>query len=221
MAELRLLLADDHSLFRRGLISLLNETGEFQVVGEAASGPEAVRQAGRLQPDLVLLDVHMPGGGGLEALRQLRAAAPALPVLMLTVSENDADLLDAIRAGAAGYLLKNAETDELFTALRRAAAGQRVLAPTLLATLFQQVAQPAAAPPASPLTPREAGILEGIAAGRTNREIAVQLQLSENTVKTHIARILQKLAVTTRAEAVSVARRNRWLPTGDSRSPAG
>lgn len=212
---LRLLLADDHALFRYGLSNLLSETGEFCVVGEAASGPEAVRLAAALRPDVVLLDVHMPGGGGLEAVRQMRRSTPALPVLMLTVSESDADLLEAIRAGAVGYLLKNAETEELYAAIRHAAAGRAVLAPALMAKLFRHVAQAPSWQPASPLSPRETDILQLVAQDLTNREIAARLDLSENTIKTHLAHILEKLGALNRADAVSLARQNGWLkPAG-------
>lgn len=211
MPPIRLFIADDHTLFRRGLISLLMESGEFAVVGEAQSGPEAVRLAAELRPDVVLLDVHMPGGGGVEATRRLRHDLPATPILMLTVSENDNDLIGAIRAGAHGYLLKNAETDELFSAIRRAAMGQTVIDPALLEVLFQHVAHPASAQPVSPLTLRETGILQLIAAGHTNREIATRLNLSENTIKTHIAHILEKLNAASRNEAVGLAHRNGWI----------
>ena len=206
---LRVLIADDHTLFRRGLAGLLNETAEFTVAGEASSGPEAVRLASELQPDIVLMDVHMPGGTGVEAVRQLREVLPTLPVVMLTVSENDADLLAAIRAGARGYFLKNVETEELFAGLRRAAAGQAVLDPSLTERLFEHVAQPAVVD--SPLSLRETEILRLIAANHTNREIAVKLYVSENTVKTHVARILEKLGTPTRSEAAAFAKSRGWI----------
>jgi two-component system nitrate/nitrite response regulator NarL len=211
MPPIRLLLADDHTLFRRGLQSLLTETGEFEVLAEAHSGPEAVRLAAELKPDVVLMDLHMPGGNGLAAVSALQKTLPALPVLILTVSESDADVLDAIRAGAKGYLLKNADTEELFAAIRRAAAGQLILDTTLTETLFRYVARSTTALPPSPLTLRETGILQMIAAGATNREIAVQLSLSENTVKTHITHILEKLQASSRSEAVSLAQHNGWI----------
>ena len=212
---LRVIIADDHTLFRRGLAGLLNETTEFTVAGEASSGPEAVRLASELQPDIVLMDVHMPGGEGVEAVRKLHDAMPTLPVIMLTVSENDADLLRAIRAGARGYFLKNVETEELFAGLRRAAAGQAVLDASLTERLFHHVAQPSSAD--SPLSLRETEILRLIAANHTNREIAAKLYVSENTVKTHVARILEKLGTPTRSEAVAFARSHGWIgdsPTG-------
>lgn len=214
MPPIRLLLADDHTLFRRGLRSLLTETGEFEVLAEAHNGPEAVRLAVELKPDVVLMDMHMPGGNGLAAITALRKIAPTLPVLMLTVSESDSDVLEAIRAGANGYLLKNAETEDLFAAVRRAAAGQIVLDSALMETLFRYVARANTALPPSPLTLREAEILQMITGGATNREIAAQLSLSENTVKTHITHILEKLQVSSRSEAVTLAQQNGWIKTG-------
>ncbi len=212
MRPIKVLIADDHTLFRRGLAGLLNETDEFRVVGEAGSGPEAARLAAELLPDVILLDVHMPGGGGVVAVRQLRETTPALPVIMLTVSESDADLVDAIQAGARGYLLKNTETGELFAALRRAISGQAVLDPSLTDSLFRHVARVAPAPATGmPLSARETEILRLIAAGHTNREIADQLSVSENTIKSHVAHILEKLHATTRGEAVALARARSWL----------
>lgn len=210
---LSILIADDHTLFRRGLISLLDESGEFQVVGEASSGPEAVRLALERHPDVVLMDVHMPGGGGAAAVAQLRELLPNLPVIMLSVSDKDADLLDAIRAGARGYLLKNAESEELFDALRQVASGQVVLSPALAGVLFRHIAQDASAlaKPEMPLSLRELEILRLVATGLTNREIAARLYLSENTVKTHLARILEKLNATSRSQAVEIARMRGWL----------
>lgn len=211
---IRILIADDHTLFRRGLVSLLNETGEFTIVAEANDGPEAVRLAERVAPDVVLMDVHMPGGGGLEAVGQLRALAPNIPVIMLTVSESDDDLLGAIRAGARGYFLKNAEADELYAGLRRAAAGEAVLDPTLIERLFNHVSAAGAQSPAgadTPLSFRETEILRLVAEGLTNREVAARLSVSENTIKTHLARIFEKLGTTSRSEAVASARARGWL----------
>jgi DNA-binding NarL/FixJ family response regulator len=210
-SAIRVLIADDHTLFRRGLVSLLNETGEFVVAGEAGSGPEAVRLASELRPDVVLMDVHMPDGGGVAAVQALSGAAPSLPVIMLTVSDDDADLVGAIRAGAKGYFLKNAETDELYAALRRAASGQTVLDPALTERLFRRVAQAASTTEAVPLSFRETEILRLIAEGLTNREIALRLSVSENTVKTHVARIFEKLGTTNRNEAAALAKQRGWL----------
>lgn len=205
---IKVLIADDHTLFRRGLTSLLNETNEFAVVGEAGSGIEAVAFAKRLAPDVVLMDIHMPDGG-VEATKQLHAELPALPVMMLTVSENDGDLIKAIRAGARGYFLKNADTQDLLNSLRRVVAGQAVIDPSLTDALFQHVANPAAHDTA--LSHRETEILKQVADGRTNREIANTLNVSENTIKTHIAHILEKLQVASRTEAVALVRARGWL----------
>ncbi|MBI5030916.1 MAG: response regulator transcription factor [Chloroflexi bacterium] len=210
MAELlRVVIADDHTLFRRGLASLLNETQEFTVIGEASSGPEVVRLVNELHPDIVLMDVHMPGGGGVAALHQLHESTPNLPVIMLTVSEKDADLITAIRAGARGYFLKNVDTEELFAGLRRAASGQSVVDPALTERLFHHVID--ASNSNSPLSHREAEILQLIAAGCTNAEIATKLFVSPNTIKTHIARIFEKLDTTSRNEAVARAKSQGWI----------
>ena len=210
-SSIRVLIADDHTLFRRGLVSLLNETGEFVVAGEAGNGPEAVQLVAALGPDVVLMDVHMHGGGGVEAVEQLSKTSPALPVIMLTVSDNDADLIGAIRAGAKGYFLKNAETEELYAALRKAAAGQAVLDPALTDLLFRHVAQTSPLGEVAPLSFRETEILQLIAEGCTNREIALRLSVSENTIKTHVARILEKLGTTNRTEAAALAQQRGWL----------
>jgi len=210
MEPMRVLIADDHTLFRRGLASLLGETTDFIVVGEVSNGPEAVRLAVERRPDVVLMDVYMPGGGGVEAVRHLRAVLPDVPVLMLTVSENDADLLEAIRAGARGYLLKNAEPEELYTALRQVSAGRAVLDASLTDQVFRRLATPGPGAD-TPLSSREIEILQLVAEGRTNREIAAQLYISENTVKTHLARIFEKLKTTTRNEAVALAWARGWL----------
>jgi len=211
MPPLRILIADDHTLFRRGLVSLLNETGDMIVVGEASNGVDAARLAAEVRPDAILMDVNMPGGGGVEAVRRLRDVLPAAPVIMLTVSEQDDDLLGAIRAGARGYLLKNAESDELFGAIRSIVSGQAVLTSALTLRLFDYITRTPSVSSGSPLTTREAEILRLIADGNTNREIAVQLHLSENTIKTHVARILEKLETSSRAEAVALARARGWI----------
>lgn len=214
MTRIRVLIADDHTLFRRGLASLLNETGEFQVVGEASSGPGAVRLVADLHPDVVLMDVHMPEGSGVDAVERLATVAPRVPVIMLTVSENDEDLLGAIRAGARGYFLKNAEAEDLFAAIREVSQGRAALDSSLTEVLFRHLAQASTLPPGtgSPLSLRELEILSLIAEGCTNREIAVRLTVSENTVKTHVSRILEKLGVANRSEAVLQARARGWLP---------
>jgi DNA-binding NarL/FixJ family response regulator len=213
MSAIRVLIADDHTLFRRGLMSLLSETSEFEVVGEASDGPEAVRLATALRPDVILMDVHMPGGGGVEAVERLHEHCPSLPVIMLTVSANDEDLLGAIRAGARGYLLKNAEAEELYAAIRQVLQGRAALDPTLTDTLFRHLtsAHQATAAIDMPLTLRELEVLQLMADGLTTREIADRLSVTKNTVKTHISRIFEKLATSSRSEAVTLARARGWL----------
>ncbi|MBI5650838.1 MAG: response regulator transcription factor [Chloroflexi bacterium] len=213
MNPIRILIADDHTLFRRGLISLLGETRDFEIVGEASSGPEAAQIARATRPDVVLMDIHMPGGSGTDAVAELRATMPALPVIILTVSESDADLVRAIQAGARGYFLKNAETELLVNAIRQVAAGQAVLDPTATEKILRYIAQPssASANVDTPLSARETEILDLVASGFTNREIAAKLFLSENTIKTHVARILEKLGATSRSQAATLARMRGWL----------
>ena len=214
LRKVRILVTDDHTLFRRGLVSLLNEVADFSVIGEATSGPQAVQMAQQTQPDILLMDVHMPGGDGVDAVKQMHELLPKVPVIMLTVSENDADLFGAIHAGAKGYLLKNAEAEELFSAIRKAVHGHAVLDATLTQRVFAKIEQIPSPNNYAPLSAREIEILQLIANGRTNREIAAQLVLSENTIKTHVARILEKLSITSRNEAVALARANGWVTSG-------
>lgn len=216
MAErLRLLLADDHTLFRQGLRRLLADHSRLVVVGEAASAEEVLRQARALRPDIVLMDVHMPGSG-IEATRQLRAELPDIHVLVLTISEDEEDLRAALLAGANGYLLKSSDFDQLLTSLDRLAAGHAAASPEILTKLVQQLRQDEApAPPARrrgetrrELSEREREILALIAQGASNRQIAQQLYLSENTVRTHLAHILEKLGLENRVQAAAYALRH-------------
>lgn len=201
---IRVLVADDHTLFRRGLMGLLNEQPDIQPVGEAPSGPEAVRLCAQLRPDVVLLDVHMPEGGGVEAVRALKQSIGAR-VLMLTVSEKDEDLLGAIQAGADGYLLKSAEPDQLCQAIRQVAAGQAILSPEVTARVMRVAAGARSQRAEVSLSRREGEILAALARGATTGEIAAQLVISESTVKTHVRHILEKLGASNRAEAVGRA----------------
>jgi two-component system nitrate/nitrite response regulator NarL len=213
--RLRLLLADDHTLFRQGLRRLLADNPRITVVGEAATADEAVRQASALRPDIVLMDLHMPGGG-IEATRQLRAALPEIHVLILTISENEDDLRAALLAGANGYLLKSSDFEQLLTSLDRLAAGQAAASPEILTKLVEQLRNgeaPAAGPrrrgePRRELSEREREILALIAQGASNRQIAQQLYLSENTVRTHLAHILEKLGLENRVQAAAYALRH-------------
>ncbi len=215
MTPIRLLIVDNHTLFRQGLISLLQNEHEFLVVGEAASGDVAVQQAQALQPDVVLMDVVLPGMDGIETACRLLADMPGVRVLMLTVSDSDEHLLAAIQAGARGYLLKSAGTDELFYAIRAVHAGEAILSPAMTLRLFQIVrASPALLPLSTadlPLTRREQDVLRLLAQGQSNRQIAQMLTVSENTVKTHVRHILEKLELESRGEAVALVRR-KTLP---------
>ena len=209
---IRLLVVDDHTLFRRGLIALLAQYADLAVVGEAADAGEAQRRAQALQPDVVLLDNHLPGVRGVDALPDLRQAAPAARVLMLTVSEDEQDLADALRGGAQGYVLKTVDGDVLAQAIRRTARGESVVSPELtgkLITAFRSANAPVAAEPASPaaadplatLSPREQEILQHIARGASNKEIARALSIAETTVKIHVQHILRKLGLSSRVQA--------------------
>jgi two-component system nitrate/nitrite response regulator NarL len=214
-AAIRILVVDDHTLFRRGLTALLASDPRFRVVGDAADAGEAQRRAQELQPDLILLDNHLPGVTGVAALPALRDAAPRARVLMLTVSEDEADLGAALRAGAAGYLLKNMEGDELAAAIVRAMQGESVIAGAMTGKLVAAYRDAAARPgggtpsaPASPLqtlSPRELEILRGIARGQSNKEIARALGIAETTVKVHVQSVLRKLDVASRVHAAVVA----------------
>jgi len=216
---IRILVVDDHTLFRRGLTALLMRDAQFRVVGDAGDAGEAQRRAQELQPDVILLDNHLPGVNGVDALPALREAAPAARVLMLTVSEDEADLAAALRNGAAGYLLKTIEGDALSAAIRRAMHGESVIAQEMTGKLVAAYRSAAATAPAtglpgvrsaplSPLTvlsPRELDILRCIAAGDSNKEIARKLLIAETTVKIHVQHILRKLDVSSRVHAAVMA----------------
>lgn len=207
MRPIRLLIVDDHTLFRRGLVSLLQGERDLEVVGEAASGEEALRLARELQPDVILMDIRMPGMNGVEASERLGQEAPGARILVLTVSEEDEDVFAAIRAGARGYLLKNAEADDLITAIRRVHGGEAVLSPAITLRVFQVLQGTAPFPPLATLTPREREVLRLLAQGADNRQIAEALVVSENTVKTHIHNILEKLGLQSRSQLAAYARR--------------
>jgi len=209
---MRVLLIDDHALVRRGVEELLQSRG-VQVVASVGSGEEGVRRARELQADLILLDVKMPGMNGIETVKALRACGVAAPVVMLTMSREDADLSAALRAGAQGYLLKDIEPEELVPALEAALRGNNVIAPDLVGALARLVRgdagpQPAARRPEAPfaeLTPREREILECIADGFSNKMIARTLDITDGTVKLHVKAILRKLGMRSRVEAAVAA----------------
>ena len=220
---------DDHTLFRRGLMALIGQDAGLQVIGDASDASEALRQVPQLQPQVILLDNHLPGVMGVDAIAGLRQASPTSRVVMLTVSEDGQDLATALRNGAQGYLLKTMDGELLFEAIRRAARGEPVVSPELLGklvTAFQSqgapepaaVAEgaqgtPAAAasvsaspsPSPSPLSPREEEVLREIAQGASNKEIARRLDIAETTVKIHVQHILRKLGLSSRVQAAVYA----------------
>ena len=214
---IRLLVVDDHTLFRRGLVALLAADARFHVVGEAGDAGEAQRRAQALQPDVILLDNHLPGVAGVDALPGLREAAPQARTLMLTMSEDEADLAAALRAGARGYLLKTVDGDALAQSIVRTMRGESVVSPEMtgkLVAAFQAkdaaasappVAAPPPADPIDTLSPRERQILGHIARGASNKEIGRALDIAETTVKIHVQHILRKLGFASRVQAAVYA----------------
>jgi len=209
--KIRVLVVDDHTLFRSGIKSLLQRYEDFQVVGEAGDGLEGAKRAKQLCPDVVLLDLNMPGISGREALELILGDAPATHVLMLTVSEEADDLLFTLRTGACGYLLKNIAAESLVDALRMASRGDSVISPEMMSKLLGGVQRgpslvgAAAAGEAEKLSPRERETLLCLARGKSNKEIARMLDLAENTVKIHVQNILKKLDLTSRVQAAVYA----------------
>lgn len=195
------LIVDDHPVVRDGLRSMFSADGRFEVVGEAGDGKEAVTEALALRPDVVLLDLRMPGGDGVTAIRELSRRQVPTRVLVLTTYDTDQDVLMAIEAGATGYLLKDTPREELFRAVEAASRGESVLSPAVTSRLMGQVRQPTT----EQLSPRELDVLRLVAAGATNREAAKQLFISEATVKTHLLHLYDKLGVRDRAAAVATA----------------
>jgi DNA-binding NarL/FixJ family response regulator len=206
---MRVLVADDHSLFRDGIVSLLEAAG-FEVVGQVGDGHAAVEAALLLNPDLVLLDLAMPELSGLEALEQIHQALPDTPVVMLTMSDDDADVLAAIKAGARGYLLKSLNSEEFFAMLEGLERGEAAMTRQTTANLMRGLTSPVGLPIGS-LTPRELELLRLVAKGMPNKTIALELSVSENTVKYHLKSILQKLNAGNRTEAVTEAIRRGLL----------
>ncbi|HMM82646.1 MAG TPA: response regulator transcription factor [Terrimesophilobacter sp.] len=201
MSRTRILVADDHPVVRGGIVALLGTADDLDVVGEAADGLEAVRLALELEPDVVLMDLRMPGIDGDEATARILAERPGIRVLVLTTYESDDSILTAIEAGASGYLLKAAPQEELLAGIRSVARGEVALAPRIAALLVNRVQRPA--PPS--LSPRETEVLKLVAQGRSNPAIASELFLSEATVKTHLLHAFEKLEVNDRTRAVTRA----------------
>jgi len=205
MKRIRLVIVDDHALFRAGLVSLLEEMREFEVVGEAGNGKEALQVIAKAQPDLILLDVNMPIMNGVETVSALKDLPSSPRVIMLTISKHEEDLFGAINAGADGYLLKNAEPDELRKAILQVHEGKSVLSPEVTRPLLKAITSNQSVVLDGGLSKRELEVLELLAQGRTTTQIAGDLFVSENTVKTHVRHILEKMEASNRAEAVSKA----------------
>ncbi len=218
----RVMVVDDHRLFRRGLVALLALDPGVRVVGEAGDAGEAVLRARELQPQVILLDLDLPGASGIQALAGLREASPDSRVLMLTVSEDAQDMQAALRAGAQGYLLKTMEGEDLSGAIRRAAVGEAVVSPEMTGKLVAALQAPAPTPSLAPATPsqllsrREQEVLEQIALGASNKEIARALDIAETTVKIHVQGILRKLGLTSRVQAAVYATSHTGIRTSPS-----
>jgi two-component system, NarL family, nitrate/nitrite response regulator NarL len=221
--KLRILLVDDHTLFRSGVKALLARQPDFEVVGEAADGLEGVKRAKQLGPDVVLMDLDMPGFTGREAMRMMAEELPHIPVLMLTVSEDAEDLLDTLQSGARGYLLKNIDTEYFVDAIRRVARGDAVVAPQMTGKLVAGLKgaprdSDAAATDKEKLSVREREILVLLARGASNKEMARELTLAESTVKIHVQNILRKLNLSGRVQAAVYAVETGIAPRVNARA---
>jgi DNA-binding NarL/FixJ family response regulator len=214
---IRVLIVDDHALFRRGLQMVLEGEDDIAVVGEANDGHEAVEQAEATTPDVVLMDVRMPKRTGIEATRVIKDMLPSTKILMLTISDEEADLYEAIKAGASGYLLKEISIEEVASAVRSVQAGQSLISPSMASKLLSEFAtmvkrrDERAQVPGPRLTERELEVLKLVAKGMNNRDIGTELFISENTVKNHVRNILEKLHLHSRMEAVVYAVREKLL----------
>ncbi len=218
-APVRVLLADDHALFRQGVRRLLESCGDVEVVGEAETGEQTVRLVEDLAPDVVLLDVAMPGLSGIDAARMIKSRSPRTGIIMLTVHADEEYLFEAIKAGAMGYLLKDCTPDDLIRAIRVVHGGEGLLAPTMAAKVMREFARTRERADLAdvhlPLTPREVEILQHVAAGLANKEIARRLSISERTVKNHLSNIMEKLHVNSRTQAAVYALRRGLVPPPD------
>ena len=214
---IRVLVVDDHALFRRGLQMVLGSESDIEVVGEAGDGAEALKVASETLPDIVLMDVRMPRRGGIDATTAIKDAVPSAKIIMLTISDEEGDLYDAIKAGAMGYLLKEISIEEVASAVRAVYNGQSLISPSMASKLLNEFATMVRKDderqqvPAPRLTDREMEVLKLVAKGLNNRDIAKQLFISENTVKNHIRNILEKLQLHSRMEAVVYAVREKLL----------
>ena len=210
---IRVLIVDDHQVVRQGLRFLLDQEDDIEVVGECADGPSAIQAVRTLEPTVVLLDLFMPGPDGLSVLAQIKQDRPATEVLMLTSSQDDEHLLAAVRAGALAYLPKTAGVDQVVAAVRAAARGESVLEPRIAARLVREVRQATTRRrPLDQLSPREREVLAALARGRSNRQIAKALQISEETVKAHVSSVLAKLQLADRTQAAILGLQQRLVP---------
>ena len=210
---IRVLIADDHPLFRDGLTAMLQAAGDTELTGAATDGLQAVELALHSQPDVVVMDLHMPGISGIEAIKQIAAIAPLTRVLVLTISDHDEDVLHAILAGACGYLLKDASVDELIRGIEAAAVGESLVSPAIAGKVLQQVRATSVSPEAAEavraeLSQREIDVLKLISSGKDNAMIAAELHISPKTVKNHISNILMKLQIENRIQAAVYAVRS-------------
>ncbi|GAA4400823.1 response regulator transcription factor [Ornithinibacter aureus] len=216
----RVVIADDHAQYRRGMQIVVELEGTARVVGEASNGDEALAVCTRLRPDIVLMDVRMPGVGGIEACRRIRWAVPETRIIMLTMSDEEDDLFEAIKAGASGYLLKGVPGEEVLAAIGRVGEGQAIIPASMAAILLTEFARLSRNPEPfqrtlPPLTDREVEVLRLVARGQANREIAEGLVISENTVKNHVRNILEKLHLHSRVEAAVYAHQQHLIPTDE------
>jgi len=224
MEPIRVLIVDDHALWRRGVVTLLAQQEGMEVVGEASDGDEALERARELMPDVVLMDIKMPRMDGLTAARRLKEEMPYVRIVMLTVSETDEDLFEAIKVGAQGYLLKNLQADEFFDLLSGVERGEAPISRSLAGRILEEFARRRGGRPRDEeeeLTEREQEVLRAVSGGASNREVAAALRISENTVKFHMKNILDKLHLRNRAEVVAYAARRGWLPLETSSAGEG
>jgi len=216
MEQIRVLLVDDHALLRRGVRNILETDAHIVVVGEASNGREGIERAEEWMPDVILMDINMPLCGGLEATRQIKAKMPYVKILMLTVSETEQDLFEAVKTGAQGYLLKNVDPDSLIAGVRKVARGEAVipgmLATKIIAEFGKGHAEPATLSGVDVLTARELDVLGCLSTGASNKEIAARLFISEHTVRNHIQNILGKLHLGNRVQAAAYAVREGIVP---------
>jgi len=213
---IRILIADDHPIVRDGLIAILGTQPDLQVVGAASTGADVIRQVASLRPDVVLLDLEMPDMDGVEALRRLRADQPGVRAIIFTAFDTDELIVEAVRAGAKGYLLKGTPRDEIFQAIRTVSAGGSLVQPVVVSKLMQHISKTEQRSTAAPLTEREMDVLKRLAQGESNKEIAAVLSISERTVKFHVSSILGKLGASNRTEAVTLAAQHGLVRLADS-----